>query len=163
MSRFEHVNRYDGTIEQVHAMLLDPAFREQVCAAMHAVEHDVSIDRSASAATVRVAQTQVARKIPPIAQRLIGETVEIVQTEEWTAPDQASFSMVIPGKPGQLHGTVRLQQVGDDRVEQTFAGDLEVAVPLVGGKLESLVAGLLGKALDAEERVGLSWLARLSD
>jgi len=155
--RFRHVNTYPATIEQVHEMLLDPAFREEVCRAVRAVEHTVSVDRSTTPATVRVAQTQLARKIPPMAQKLIGETVEIVQDEQWASADSARLEVGIPGKPGHLRGTIRLEQV-DGEVRQLVEGDLKVAVPLVGGKLEGLIAQLLGKALTAEGQVGVSWL-----
>ena len=37
--------------------------------------------------------------------------------------------------------------------------DVRVAVPLVGGKLEDLVAGLLKDAFRAENKVGVKWLA----
>ena len=35
----------------------------------------------------------------------------------------------------------------------------EVSIPLVGGKLEDLVAGLMRDAFHAENKVGLKWLA----
>ena len=35
----------------------------------------------------------------------------------------------------------------------------EVSIPLVGGKLEDLVAGLMRDAFRAENKVGLKWLA----
>ena len=37
--------------------------------------------------------------------------------------------------------------------------DVTVRLPLVGGKLEGLVADMLRKALDAEHRTGVEWLA----
>ena len=66
--------------------------------------------------------------------------------------------MSIPGKPGQMTGTVRL--VGDaDGTTETVAGSVRVNMPLVSGKAESLIAQMLGKALRAEHTVGREWLA----
>ena len=36
---------------------------------------------------------------------------------------------------------------------------VKVGIPLVGGKIEELIAGLLVKALNAEHKVGEKWLA----
>ena len=57
-----------------------------------------------------------------------------------------------------MNGTARLVQSGADAVE-TVAMDVRVAVPLVGGKLEDMVAGLLKDAFRAENKVGIKWLA----
>ena len=157
--RFHHTNTYPGSLEQVHAMLVDPAFREEVCASIHSVECLVEVVETASGVAVEVRQTQVVRKIPPMAAKLIGENVEIVQREQWSGHHEGAFEMVIPGKPGQLRGTVGLREQGETCV-QTFEGELRVNVPLMGGKLEGLVSDLLRKALSAEETVGLSCLAR---
>jgi hypothetical protein len=55
-------------------------------------------------------------------------------------------------------GTARLAQSGPDAVE-TIQMEVRVSVPLVGGKLEDLIAGLLKDAFRAENKVGLKWLA----
>jgi hypothetical protein len=36
---------------------------------------------------------------------------------------------------------------------------VKVSIPLVGGKVEDLIAGFIGKAFDAEGKVGVKWLA----
>ena len=57
-----------------------------------------------------------------------------------------------------MTGTARLVQSGADAVE-TVSMDVRVSIPLVGGKLEDLVAGLMKDAFRAENKVGLKWLA----
>ena len=81
-----------------------------------------------------------------------------MQQETWTSPSSADIHVTIPGKPGDMTGTQTLTQSGDDVVERI---DLSVTVsmPLVGGKIEELVAGFIGKAFDAENKVGVKWLA----
>lgn len=157
--RFRHTNTYPAGVEQVHAMLTDRDFRQEVCASIHSVACAVEVTTAASGVGVEVRQTQVARKIPPMAQKLIGEHVEIVQREQWSSERDGTFEMEIPGKPGHLRGTVTLGEQGEGCV-QTFEGDLRITIPLVGGKLEKLVGDLLKKALTAEQEVGVSWLGR---
>jgi hypothetical protein len=48
---------------------------------------------------------------------------------------------------------VRLAETGGTTVE-TVEGDLAVRVPLLGAKLEKLIAELLVEALEAEQEVG---------
>ena len=85
-------------------------------------------------------------------------TIDLVQREEWSSPTEARFEVSIPGKPGEMIGTARLVQSGPDAVE-TVSLDVRISIPLVGGKLEDLVAGLMRDAFRAENKVGLKWLA----
>jgi len=43
---------------------------------------------------------------------------------------------------------------------ETIDLDLTVKIPLVGGKIEQLIAGIFSAALDVEQKVGREWLAR---
>ena len=52
--RFSHDLEYDAAPEAVAAMLADPAFREQVCDALHVLRHEVSVPLIASGGAGRV-------------------------------------------------------------------------------------------------------------
>ncbi len=162
--RFEHTNSYAGSPEQVFAMLTDTAFREEVCTFIRSTDHAVGVSTDgAHAAVVVVEQTQVPRKLPAVAQKFVGDTVQIVQREQWGDPTSAAFSMEIPGKPGHLRGEIVLRPAtvdGAPGTDQVFTGEVKVSIPLVGGKLEGLIGELLRKALAAEGKVGADWLSR---
>lgn len=156
--RFEHQLRYDAPPAAVHAMLAEQSFREQVCAAQHVTECSVAIAGAGDGMTVTVDQKRPSEGIPGFARKFVGDQIHIVQKEQWSSPTDAALDVAIPGKPGHLQGTVTLRADGDGTVE-TVSGDLKVNIPVVGGKIEKLVADLLGDALEAEQRVGSSWLA----
>jgi hypothetical protein len=159
MKKVSEELRYDGaTLEQVHEMLADPAFREKVCDYQHVLRHTVKIDRNASGMTVEINQVQAATGIPSFAKRVVGDEINIVQTEDWTDPAKGSIHVAIPGKPGEMSGTALLTEDPDGTTE-TVNLTVKVNIPLVGGKLEGLVADLLSKALRAEHKVGVDWLA----
>ena len=65
----------------------------------------------------------------------------------------------IPGKPAEAVGSLTITESGTTTTEVI---DLVVSVriPLVGGKVEGLIAGLVREALDREHEVGVEWLAR---
>ncbi len=151
--------RYDGaTIEQVHAMLADPAFREEVCDFQGVRGRTVTIDAQGSGMSVVVDQVQAAQGIPSFAKKFVGEEINIVQSEDWTSPERGNIHVTIPGKPGEMSGTALLTQDPDGTTE-TVNLTVKVNIPLVGGKIEGLVADLLSKALRAEHKVGRKWLA----
>lgn len=156
--RFTHRLTYDASPDEVAAMLADPAFREAVCEAMHASDHTVEVLGSGAGLTVVVDQTQPARGIPSYARKFVGEEIRIVQRESWADGSGGTLSLEIPGKPGTFDGTLTLAAQGAGTVE-SVDGEVKVKVPLVGGKLEGLVGDLFRAALEAEERVGRTWLA----
>jgi hypothetical protein len=167
MIKIEHTLRYDAPPAQVFAMLSDASFREEVCRAQHATQCDVTIDErsegtatgTAVGMTVVVDQQRPSDGIPAFAQKFVGDTIHIRQHEEWRDGDGADLEVTIPGKPGRLDGTITLRPDGDGTVE-TVSGELKVSIPLVGGKVEVLIAELLEHALQSEERVGRTWLSR---
>lgn len=156
--KFEHQMTYDAPPEAVHAMLAEPAFREQVCEAMDAVRRDVRIDGDRDAMSVVVDQTQPSKGIPSFARKFVGEEIQIVQREGWHGRDGADLTVEIPGKPGHFKGGIALAGTGGGTTE-TVSGEIKVSIPLVGGKLEGLIGDLLAAALRTEERVGRRWLA----
>ena len=62
MKKISEELRYDGaTIEQVHAMLADPAFREKVCDYQGVLRKTVTIDSAGKGMTVSIDQVQAAQ------------------------------------------------------------------------------------------------------
>jgi hypothetical protein len=56
-----------------------------------------------------------------------------------------------------MTGSMSLTASGDDVVQQIDLA-VKVSIPLVGGKVEDLIAGFVLKAFDAENKVGVKWL-----
>lgn len=151
--------RYDGaTPEQVHAMLADRAFREEVCRYQRFHRWDVSIEPDGDRMQVAVDQYRGADEVPGFARKFIGDEIHIAQRESWTSPTGADLEVTIPGKPGEMKGTVTLNGDADGTTEVVEA-EVKVSIPLVGGKLEGFIGDMLLKALKAENKVGTRWLA----
>ena len=142
---------YEAPLIAVGEMLMDAAFREQVCDAQHALRRTVIVGQDGGGMKVVVDMVQAAEGIPSYAKRLVGDEIQLVQTEN------ARVEVVIPGKPGQMIGTMSLRESGGTTTE-TMEMEIRVSIPLVGGKIESLIADLLRKALKAENAVGRRYL-----
>jgi len=156
--KFEHTLRYDASPAEVFAMLGDAVFRERVCEAQHVSEATVEIDGVDDTMTVSIDQRRPSDGIPSFAKKFVGDTIHIAQREEWSSATDAVLDVTIPGKPGHMKGTITLRPDGDGTVE-TVTGELKVHIPIVGGKIEGLVIELFEHALEAEQRIGKTWLA----
>ena len=158
-TRLTHTMTYDAALADVGAMLDDPAFRAEVIEAQGGVRGTFEMETSGDVTTAVVDQVQPAEGLPSFAKKLVGSEINIVQREEWTSESYADLQVTIPGKPGQMVGSISLEESGDTTTE-TVEVEITVNIPLVGGKVEKLIADMLRKALRAEERVARDYLSR---
>ena len=158
-TKLSHDLTYEAALTAVGEMLMDPAFREEVCDAQGAVRSTVSVEPDGRGMGVVIDQVMPAEGIPGFARKFVGDEINLVQTEQWSDIETGTVDVVIPGKPGQMRGTIRLRESGGTTTE-TVEMEIKVSIPLVGGKIESLIADLLRKALKAEQAVGRDYLVR---
>jgi hypothetical protein len=158
MRRVTHTLIYPGTtVDHVYAMLADPAYRRAVGDYQHVTDFACQITPSTSGMEVRLEQAHGTHRLPAFARKVVGNEIRFVQEESWPSPSGAEISVTIPGKPGDMTGSTSLGQAGDDVVQQVDV-TVKVSIPLVGGKLEDLVADFVTRGFDAENTVGVRWL-----
>lgn len=157
--RLKHELTYDAPMAEVAEMLADTSFREEVCDFQGVKRAMVSIDSDDNGMEVTIDQVQAAHGIPSFARKFVGDEINIVQQESWSSPTEGDITVTIPGKPGEMKGTARLVESGGVTTE-TVDLTVKVNIPLVGGKIEGLIADLLLKALKAENKVGRDYLSR---
>lgn len=95
--------------------------------------------------------------VPAFARSLVPATITLVQTDIWNrATGVGSLDIVFKGMPVSLHCAMTLDDRGEHAL-QTLDFDIRVSVPLVGGKLEKLLADdlQLKFAHDTEVSLGL--------
>jgi hypothetical protein len=148
---------YDAEPAQVLAMLAEPAFREKVAHAQHAVSADVTVTRQGEGFTMVSTQEQDTSGLPAIAQKFVGATTTSVVTEQWADGTAGTITIEAPGKPITSSGTVTLGATGAGTT-QTVEVEVKVRIPVVGGKLESLVVDALDAGYRKEQQVGTAWL-----
>ncbi len=159
MKRVSHTLTYPGTtVDDVFAMFADPAYRTAVSEYQKVVDFDCDITPNGAGMDVRVEQAHGTDRMPSFAQKFVGDEIRFIQEETWASPASADLQVTIPGKPGDITGTETLVQSGAD-VVQSIDLAVKVSMPLVGGKLEDMIAGFVGRVFDAENKVGVKWLA----
>lgn len=156
--KFHHEVRYDAAPAEVFAMLTDPAFREKSLAATGVLSCDVEATPQGSGATLRVDMVQPTQGMPGFAKKFAGESTRVIQTEDWSGPQGGTIDVGFPGKPVRMTGTITLVADGQATVE-TWDGEVKVAIPLIGGKLEKLTSDLFVDGANLEHDAGVAWLA----
>ena len=155
--RFRHELAYDATPAEVFEMLADPAFRERVSAALDVVSAEVTLERSGEGFSFTNDQVQRTAGLPSFAKKFAGDTTRAVQVEEWADAAGGTLRIDTPGKPASCAGTIRLEASGSGTTEVVEL-EIRMKVPLVGGKLEALMAEQVRNGMDVEHSVGEAWL-----
>jgi uncharacterized protein YndB with AHSA1/START domain len=155
--KFRHEITYDAPAAEVYAMLTDPAFRQKSCDAMGVLSADITVEADGPTATVVIDQVQPTEGVPAFAKKIAGESTRAIQTEDWAEGTRATMTLRTPGKPTEISGRLTLTETGSTTVE-AFEGEAKAKVPLIGGKLEALVADLFKAGMDKEHAAGVAWL-----
>ena len=157
--KFRHELRYDASPAEVFEMLADPAFRQAVTEAMDVISADVQVERDGDGFTLVIDQLQKTDDLPGFARTFAGDSTQAIQRETWPDPSGARLTIEAPGKPTSSSGTIRLESDGAGTTEVVEL-EIKVKVPLIGGKLEKLMAEKVRAGMDVEHQVGQTWLSR---
>ena len=156
--KFRHELTYDAPPAEVFAMLADPAFREAACAAQDVISAEVTLEREGDGFSLTIDQEQRTDDLPGFARTFAGDSTRAVQREEWDGPSGGTLRIDAPGKPSEVKGTITLHPDGS-ATREIVELELRIKVPLIGGKLEKLLAERITAGMDAEHEVGKRWLA----
>jgi hypothetical protein len=138
-------------------MLADPVFRERVAEAMDVISAEVDLQRDGDRFTLTVDQLQRTDDLPSFARTFAGESTQAIQHETWSGPQGGDLSIEAPGKPTTIAGTIRLEPDGAG-TKEVVELEIKVKVPLIGGKLEKLMAEKVRAGMDQEHAVGVDYL-----
>lgn len=156
--KFQHELRYDAPPSDVFEMLADPAFREAVCKQQDVISAEVTLERDGDGFTLTIDQEQRTDDLPSFARTFAGDSTRAIQREDWAEPTGGSLRIDAPGKPSEVKGTITLHPDGSG-TREVVELELRIKVPLIGGKLEKLLAEKITAGMEAEHEVGTAWLA----
>lgn len=149
-----HEVRYDAPVDEVYAMLTDPGFRTR---ATHALG-STSCETTVADGVVTIRFTLPVDGLPGFARKIVGPRLSAVQKETWDPRTHtADFAFSSPGMPAGITGTRRLV-AEDGGTLDTFSGEAVAKFPLIGGKIEKLMADRLADGWNNEQGVGAAWL-----
>jgi Protein of unknown function (DUF2505) len=158
--RFHSAMRFDFPVDQVFAAQVDPHY------VVWKHEHMASFDVSASVEQVGEhvvvsSSRRLPAELPAMAKRFVGESILVEEVHDW-APEgtdgqrhgrlTASFGPA----PMSVTGTLELRpEAGGSLLEVVIHSKADV--PLVGGKLETIVGDQFLRALRVEAQLAPRW------
>jgi hypothetical protein len=144
---------------EVYAMMTDQAYLEEVCVASESLSYHVSVEGS----TTRTSRTLPA---PDSAARFTGPQLTVNDEVGWGDPASngsrsGAVTMTVLGQPVSFWGKVEVSPGGRGSVVDV-TGELKVAIPLLGRRLEEAAAPAVMAGYRTQQEVGDRWLARRS-
>ncbi len=141
---------------EVHAMMLDRGYQEQVCVASEASPWQVEI-------TPPRTWTSRTLKAPDSAARFTGPELTILEETTWGEPAAdgsrvGQLALTVDRQPVSLRGTLHLAPGGRGTTVR-LTGELKVNVPLLGRKLEQGAAPAVLAGFRTQQSAGDRWLA----
>ncbi len=148
---------FAATPADVYAMMTDQRYQEEVCVASQSIRYEAAV----SGATTHTTRTLPS---PSSAARFTGPELSVVEDIVWgdAAADGSrtgALDMTVQGQPVTLKGQMRLAP-GGRGTTVLLTGELKVAIPLLGRKLEQSAAPAVLAGFNTQQSVGDRWLAR---
>lgn len=120
-----------------------------------ALSFDVDVHCADGVTTTRVSRTLPTAKMPAVARRFVGSTIEVVEIIAWsqvaaaTWHGDAAVDIAVSGRDARFRGRTSLEAAGTG-ARYSLTGEVVIKVPLVGGTVEKLAADALLKAVEAQ-------------
>ncbi len=147
---------YPASSDEVVALMANPDFISDVAEHAGATSHDVRIEG-------RTTHMEMALVAPNDIRKFVGNTIHVTEALTWGDPDargvrHGNIEFSVAGLPVNVNADAVLSPTGPASCLATYEGDLNVKIPLVGKKVESLVAPSIDDAFAGLERRAIHWL-----
>ena len=155
--QFTQSMSYPGTVDEVVAMYLTPAYLERRFG-QFVVEGSQTV--SVEGERVSFAGTVRPELIPAAASRFVKSDLRIAFTEEWATNEAGATSrtsVTVDGAPVSVEATSTLSP-SDAGCTRDVSGNLSVRVPLLGGRIEKEAVAHLGRVVEREQALATQWL-----
>jgi hypothetical protein len=158
----EHRSTFAATADIVFQTLVDEAFLTQRLSDIggkNAALLDHS--RDGERVTFRMRQGVDASRLPGAVRSMLNGDLVVEREERWRPEGDvyAGTSRVsITGVPAEIEGRQRIAGAGSGAT-LVITAQVRVGIPLIGGKIEKVVAEQVGKLLAAEGEYADKWLA----
>ena len=148
---------YPGTVDEVVAMYLTPAYLERRFGQFVV---DGSSTVSVEGERVSFAGTVRPELIPAAASHFVKSDLRIAFTEEWATNEAGATSrtsVTVDGAPVSVEATSTLAPA-DAGSTRDVTGNVSVRVPLLGGRIEKEAVAHLGRVVEREQALATQWL-----
>lgn len=151
---------FPGTPERVYAMLTDAAYAQVRAEQTGSLQVDV-VAESAPTGPILTVDRELPAEVPSYARSLVPDRITVTEEQHWSTlvDDQARATFTASfNAPVHLSGEIEIAPGTSGTIVRTTA-TISAKLPLIGGKLESLVREQLERYLAAEIPIGTQWLS----
>jgi hypothetical protein len=150
----------------VEEVFLTGVSKEYIEAKAPALGHEdaviLELEDGPDGGTARVRYT-VESDLPGWAKKILPSRNTITESHSWPGPGSDggrayAFTVAVANVPVEIRGSVRLVAVSPTSCRTEARVEVKASLPLVGGKLEDLVAGDLRRTMEGEEAFMREWL-----
>jgi len=174
---FEVRQQFDASAAQVRAMMVDPEYIAMRARRTGAAQVEVTVELASElepagspvdrqpACTLRITRVLPTDQAPGFARSLLGDSITVAETQVWPAVVDGTANATMEAQFGsllRLTASIALSDAAHGSIALTQA-TCKAAVPLVGGKVESLVQEQVSEYLAYEERIAQDWLSGQRD
>ena len=162
-TQFDYRSTSTYPADEVYATMVDPDYLRARLAQIGGpgaalLEHSADTDT----ARYRLRHGIDPKNLPSVIRTVLPGKVVIERVETWRRQGAGDYTgdvgVTIPGTPGSATGTMRLRDI-DGGSELHIRIEVTVNVPLLGGKVESMVSGHIKDLLAQESAFTQQWLA----
>ena len=135
-------------VETAFGVLTDEGWPQRRNAALHDGSTVVRREQTQDGGVVMVVSRELPAGVPGFLERFLPKEGRVTQTDTWAPASggrrTGTWTVEIPGAPARLGGTMHLEPTASG-CRYVIDGTIEVKIPLVGGKAEGFVAGIVEK------------------
>ncbi len=151
-----------ATVEQTFASRVEKSVRERACQESGALSYQVSIEPATDGGARVQVDRVMAPQVPDYIRSFVGSSISIRQVEDWSAPGPsgirtAKVMLTIKNQPASMVGSFVLAPSPAGSTE-VMTGDVKVAIPLIGRRIEPEIVKVIEAGLRIEQRVGQEWV-----
>jgi hypothetical protein len=157
VTRQVHSRHDSGSdVETVFRVLSDESWARRKDDALRDGSRVVRREETPDGGVTLVVSRELPAGVPRFLERFLPEDGRVTQTDAWGPADggarHGTWQVHIPGAPARLGGTMRLEPTaGGSRY--TIDGEVAVTVPVIGGRAEGFIAGMVEKLAAKEAGV----------
>ena len=153
---------FEAPLERVWEMFRDQASHIAKFESMgHRDIEVLAFDADVDHAHLVISRT-VDLDLPGFAKKVMQPTNTVVTTDDWKAKGDGTygsdFVLETKGAPVRSSGTTLLRADGSDRTFYRITVDVDVKVPIIGGRIAEWSKGVVARQLELEFVAGDDWL-----
>lgn len=152
-TRLTEVYELDAPVGVVFAALSGDGWAPAKAAALRDDSQTVRREVAGDGGVVLEVSRKLPDGVPGFLQRFLPADGRARQTDSWGplvgGAHSGTWKADLPGAPTRIGGTMRLEPIATG-TRYTIEGEVTVKIPLVGGKAESFIGGMISKLTASE-------------